>query len=63
MATKKTFLKTELALFKHRVQIQFNEPVFFEEGDQLEIHIREDPDGGFIFPEFVCYRVEEETSQ
>ena len=60
MATKKTFIRAVMIQHKMRTEIMFEEPVFFEAGDLLEIHIRPDPEGGFLFPEYVFYRVEEE---
>ena len=60
MAIKKTIIRAVMIQHKLRAEIMFDEPVFFEAGDLLEIHIRPDPEGGFLFPEYVFYRVEEE---
>lgn len=60
MVTKKTFIRAVMIQHKNRAEIMFDEPVFFEVGDLLEIHIRPDPEGGFLFPEYAFYRVEEE---
>ena len=63
MATTKKILKTTIEMSKLRVDIKFMEAASFNEGDVLEIHIRPDPDGGFLFPEFILFKVEEESIQ
>ena len=60
MTTKKTFIRALMIQHKLRAEILFDEPVSFEVGDVLEVHIRPDPEGGFLFPEYVFYKVEEE---